>query len=149
VLIKLKYYGHQRRLEERVAKSVTRADMDREVATMSLDWNGVQRMRELRPDWPAGVLTARAVGDLATLDADFLAVAAGMFTPSLLWRAYAAGQQVFVWTVNTPELMRSFVLRGADGLITDRPEVARGCSRRWPSSTPPSASCWPSATGSA
>ena len=41
---------------------------------MSLDYDAVREARALRPSWTVGLLTARAVGDLTKLDADFLAV---------------------------------------------------------------------------
>ena len=36
-----------------------------------------------------------------------------------------AGYRVNVWTVNDPEEMRRFVMLGADGIITDVPDVLR------------------------
>ncbi len=44
----------------------------------------------------------------------------------LLPRVRAAGFQVNVWTVNDPALMRELALLGADGIITDKPDVLRG-----------------------
>jgi glycerophosphoryl diester phosphodiesterase len=125
VLIELKYYGHAVALEQRVADAVGRAGMEDAVAAMSLDAAGVARMHALRPDWPVGLLTARAVGDLTALPVDFLAVNTGMATGGLLRRAHAAGRELYVWTVNDPVAMRSLALRGVDGLITDRPAEAR------------------------
>ena len=40
-------------------------------------------------------------------------------------RAHRAGQDVYVWTLNDPARMIRAISRGADGLITDRPDEAR------------------------
>ncbi len=125
VLIELKYYGFQDRLEERVAETVELAGMSDSVAVMSLDWQGAMRMRELRPDWPVGLLSARAIGDLTSVGADFLAVNTSMLTSGLVDRAKAADQGLYVWTVNDRRTMSDMISRGVDGLITDYPALAR------------------------
>lgn len=125
VLIELKSYGHDDRLEERVIEIVEAAGMAEDVAVMSLDAAMVAKMRELRPDWPAGLLAATAVGDLTQLDVDFLAVNTGLAKPSFFRHAGNAGKPVFVWTVDDAESMVRMVSRGADGLITNYPGLAK------------------------
>jgi glycerophosphoryl diester phosphodiesterase len=123
--IELKYYGHNERLEERVAEIVERMGMEDEVVLMSLAYDIVRSMKALRPDWTVGLLTAKAVGDLTTSDADFLAVHVGIASPSFVRRAHAAGKDVYVWTVNDKLNMFRMMSRGVDGVITDHPALAR------------------------
>ncbi|SHF35741.1 Glycerophosphoryl diester phosphodiesterase family protein [Ruegeria intermedia] len=125
VIIELKYYGHDVDLENRVAAIVEEFGMEKDIATMSLKYPAVQKMKALRPDWRAGVLAATAVGDLAGLEGDFVAVNAGMVTPGLVRRVHDAGKDIYVWTVNDPLQMSSMASMGVDGLITDRPAMAR------------------------
>ena len=42
---------------------------------------------------------------------------------------HAAGVEVHFWVVNDPTRMRELVARGADGIITDRPDLARDALR--------------------
>ena len=125
MLIELKYYGHDVRLEARVAEIVEAAGMADRVAVMSLKYEGVQMMRALRPDWRVGVLAATAVGDLARLDGDFVAVNASRATSRLVRASDAAGKDLYVWTVNDPLRMTAMISLGVDGLITDEPALAR------------------------
>jgi glycerophosphoryl diester phosphodiesterase len=47
VIIELKYYGHDQRLEERVAAVVERTGMEGDIAIMSLERTGVEKMAAL------------------------------------------------------------------------------------------------------
>ncbi len=125
VIIELKYYGHDVNLENRVVALVEEFGMEDDIATMSLKYPAVQKMKALRPDWRAGVLAATAVGDLSGLEGDFVAVNAAMATPGLVRSVQAAGKDLYVWTVNDPLQMSAMASMGVDGLITDRPAMAK------------------------
>lgn len=125
VNIELKYYGHDKQLEQRVAEIVEAHDMAREVMVMSLQIEGVRKMKALRPDWRVGLLMSVAAGKVSEIDADFLAVNARFVTRGLVQKAHAARKQVFVWTVNDAATMSTMIGRGVDGLLTDRPALAR------------------------
>ena len=125
VIVELKSYGHNQQLEERVASIVEAAGMEQDCIFMSLDHGMVRRLKTLRPAWRVGVLVAKAMGDLTELKADFLAVEARMATRRFVLRAHRAGQEVYIWTVNDPAWMMVGLSRGVDGLITDKPDLAR------------------------
>jgi glycerophosphoryl diester phosphodiesterase len=125
VIVELKSYGHDQRLEERVVEIVEAAGMVDDSIFMSLDHDMVRKIKQLRPSWRAGVLVAKAIGDLTSLGADFLAVEARLATRAFVRQAHRAGQDVYVWTVNDPAWMLKAMSNGVDGLITDTPDVAR------------------------
>ncbi len=125
VVIELKYYGHDQQLEQRVVDRVEAAGMASEVVIMSLDYAAIQKIRALRPDWTIGLLSAKVIGDLTRLDADFFAVNQGMASASLVRRARALGKQVYVWTLNDPVSMWRMMSLGVAGVITDEPALAR------------------------
>ena len=125
VVVELKSYGHSQRLEERVVEIVEAAGVANDTIFMSLDHDMIRRLKQLRPSWKVGVLVAKAIGDLTSLGADFLAVEASLATRAFVRRAHRAGQDVYVWTVNDPAWMFASMANGVDGLITDLPDVAR------------------------
>jgi glycerophosphoryl diester phosphodiesterase len=123
--IELKSYGHDQSLEERVVAIVEAAGMENSIVTMSLDRDMVRKMKSLRPAWTSGLLTAKAIGDLTGVPADFLAVEKSMATRRFIWAAHRAGKPVYVWTLDDPARMIRMIGLGVDGLITNRPDVAR------------------------
>jgi len=129
--IELKSYGHDERLEERVVELVEAAGMADAIVTMSLDHGMVRKMKSLRPHWKSGILTAKAVGNLTRLPADFLAVEAGMATRRFVRSAHLQGKDVYIWSVNDPSKMFQLIGRGVDGIITDKPGLAREVIERY------------------
>ena len=125
VVVELKSYGHNQQLEQRVVDVVEAAGMQNDCIFMSLDHGMARKMKELRPSWRVGLLVAKSIGDVTDLKADFLAVEARMATRRFVRQAHAAGQDVYVWTVNDPAWMFVALSRGVDGLITDKPDQAR------------------------
>ncbi len=125
VNIELKYYGHDEQLEQRVAEIVESHGMQAEVVAMSLKMDGVRKMKSLRPQWKVGLLLSVSAGDLQQVEADFLAVNAGFADRRMIRLAHDAGKEVYVWTVNDAVTMSTMIGRGVDGLLTDRPDLAR------------------------
>ena len=125
ILIELKYYGHDQQLEQRVVDLVEKHGMSNEIMVMSLKPEGVRKMKRLRPTWKCGVLLSVSVGNIQKIEADFLAVNARFATRSLINKLHQAGKQIYVWTVDDPVSMSLLMNRGVDGLITNRPEVAK------------------------
>lgn len=123
--IELKYYGHDQNLEQKVVELVEEHGMASDVVIMSLKAGGIRKVKELRPDWTVGLLTAVAAGDLTRADADFLAVNTSLAKRSFIRSAHQKGKQVYVWTVNDTISMSTMISRGADNLITDHPDLAR------------------------
>ncbi|MGI9394840.1 MAG: glycerophosphodiester phosphodiesterase family protein, partial [Boseongicola sp.] len=54
-----------------------------------------------------------------------LAVNTGQASLALIRRAHARGKQIYVWTVDEPLTMSRMISMGVDGLITNKPALAR------------------------
>ena len=85
----------------------------------------VERAQDLRPDWPVGLLTAVALGDLTKLEVDFYAVATSIATRRFIRNVHGLDREVYVWTVNEPVQMAAMMGLGIDNIITDEPALAR------------------------
>ncbi len=116
------------------------------IIVQSFDWRGLRRLRRRRPEIDLAWLTSSAflAGARTWWDgvhpSDFggstvRAVAAeggpawgpdhADLTEETLAEAHALGLRVVTWTVNRPDDMRRLIRWGVDGLITDRPDLAR------------------------
>jgi glycerophosphoryl diester phosphodiesterase len=137
-----------------VLKVVRAAGAASRTTLQSFDWRTLQYAKRVAPDVATVHLTVQQADDtigvgrpgaspwLAGLDVDDhggsvprLVKAAGGktwspqyrdLTPAVLADAHRLGLRVIPWTVNRVEHMESLLDRGVDGLITDRPDLARG-----------------------
>lgn len=100
---------------------VEETGLARNVLMISLKRRGPARMRALRPDWPMGIVAARAIGDLA---ASFLAMTTGQVSGRLIRRAHGTGKKVWA-TVDDPRRMWRMISAGVDGLIPRNPALVR------------------------
>ncbi|MEP2532544.1 glycerophosphodiester phosphodiesterase family protein [Shimia sp.] len=125
VVIELKYYGHDQKLEQRVIDIVEALDMAGQVKIMSLKYDAVLKMRALRPDWNIGLLASASLGRMWELDVDFLAVNGAAASHRLVRETRRSGKDLFVWTINDQISMSHMISTGVGGLITDEPALAR------------------------
>ena len=125
VVIELKYYGHDIRLESKVVEIVEETGMEPHIMLMSLKREGLRKAAALRPSWTRGLLNTVSVGDLTRLDLDFLALNSAAASLSQIRRAHKRGMKVYAWTIDDPVQLSVMMSRGVDGVITDRPDVAR------------------------
>lgn len=133
-------------LAEAVLAVVDAAGAADRVMIESFDWRGPRHIRTVRPALRLAWLTRAETVRMAELwwggphPADFggsvpRAVAAeggavwapdhADLTQELVIEAHALGLAVIPWTVNRPADMRRLIGWGVDGLITDRPDLAR------------------------
>jgi glycerophosphoryl diester phosphodiesterase len=125
VVIELKYYGRDQQLEQRVVDIVEQTGMAEQIMVMSLKAKGIKKLKGLRPNWKCGLLLSVSVGNVQKIEADFLAVNARFASRALVKKVHSAGKQIYVWTVDEPSMMSSLMNRGVDGILTNRPELAR------------------------
>lgn len=67
----------------------------------------------------------KIVDDALIYRADMIGVAEDILTPELVTAARRKGLSVWVWTVDDFERARECVLTGVDGIISNKPDIAR------------------------
>jgi glycerophosphoryl diester phosphodiesterase len=85
----------------------------------------VRELKLKRPELQVGYTVGANVGTLEEEPGDFLVVEQSFFTEELAALARGKGKELWVWTVNDPEAIRSFLRVPVDGIVTDRPDVVR------------------------
>jgi len=124
VLIELKYYGYDQQLEQRVVDIVEETNMAKNIAIMSLKYEGIKILQALRPQWRTGLLSTQAIGKISNLEVDFLAINMATASPAFIRRIHDTGKEVYIWTVNDRVSMSRMISLGVDGIITDEPALA-------------------------
>jgi len=125
LIVELKYYGGEVRFEERVIEIIEAHEMQEDIAMMSLNYQGVETLKSLRPSWNTGLLSSVVLGNLAQLNVDFLAVNGRLATRSFIKSVHSRHHKVLVWTINDPVEISAMMSKGVDGIITDRPGLAK------------------------
>lgn len=121
--VELKYNVPDPELAPAVVDLLRRKEFVDQVVITSLDAAALRQIKGIEPGLKVGLIVTAAVGDVSKTPADFVSLNSARATPSLLRRAHAAGKEVHVWTVNTPEVMLLMIERGVDNIITDDPAL--------------------------
>lgn len=138
------------RFTQVVVDVVRRAGMVERVSVQSFDWEVLDLVRAEEPGlalnvltntayqeigmpgsspWTAGVDIDDFAGDVAAAAAsrryDALSPSHAILTPALVRSAHDAGLRVIPYTVDEPALLSAMIDLGVDGVITNRPDLAR------------------------
>jgi glycerophosphoryl diester phosphodiesterase len=73
---------------------------------------------------------ALALGGLDALQVPPYALGVDLGAPPFLDAVHRAGAEVHFWVIDEPERMRALVAAGADGIVTDRPDLAAAALAR-------------------
>ncbi|MEK7215605.1 MAG: glycerophosphodiester phosphodiesterase, partial [Chloroflexota bacterium] len=119
-------------LAHRVVDEIDRAGAHRELVVTSFNPLALAAVRRLRPALPTGLLyTGRNGLALARrvyapwLDPTVMLPHDPLAGPSCIRYWHARRRRVYIWTVDGEERMRRLCLAGADGIITNRPDLLR------------------------
>lgn len=109
---------------------------------LAFDWRVLTEARRHYPDlgrvalmerktltpetaWLAGHSPSDPVAAALALGATAVSPEHEITTQALIDQAHSLALPIIVWTVNTPEDMTRFITQGADGIVTDYPDVLR------------------------
>ena len=129
--IELKYNRPDPELAGKVGRMVRRNAFAQACVISSLDSQELRKIKQSFPEIKAGLIVARALGNLAQTGADFLSIHASQVSPRLVREAHQNGKEIHVWTVNDIQTALTMIEVGADNIITDNPQFVRNVIRAW------------------
>lgn len=124
--IEIKYVGKNSELPEKTAEMIKEYGMENQCVITSTNLSYLKRVKEVLPEIRTGYIISAAYGNFySSEDVDFISLRSGFVTSDLMRNAHEQGKAVYAWTVNTKNEMERLTLLGVDGIITDRPVLAR------------------------
>jgi len=116
-------------IEQKVVDLVMRSGMKDKVLYSSFNHLSLLKVKEHSPDVRIGLLYSGIMADpwayALSIGADAIHPAKNSLqVPDLIQNCHQHGIAVNVWTIDEPELMHICIANGADGIITNRPDIA-------------------------
>ncbi|MBQ3666330.1 MAG: glycerophosphodiester phosphodiesterase [Lachnospiraceae bacterium] len=124
--IEIKLTGHEKNLEENVVRLIEEYDMEQECVITSFQKKALKNVKRSNPEIKTGYILKVAFGDFSgMMYADALSVQYAFASSAFINSAHSSGKKVYVWTVNSSDLIYEMIKRGADMIITDDPVLAK------------------------
>lgn len=124
--IEIKNNGCNEDIAGRVVRIIEKQDFEEKCVVTSMNYECLERIRELNSDIITGYTMSVAYGDISGLDAaDFFSVNYACLSREFVKTAHEQGKAVCVWTLNDPGEIQRAIDCGADNIITDDPELVR------------------------
>jgi len=116
-------------LEERVIHEITKRKMEETVSVSSFNHISMQLFKKLNPDIETGLLYDKPFLDMdayiSRSNADNMHPRYMLlqYQPELMKLYHDNHMKVIAWTVDDPENIKDMITRGADGIISNKPDV--------------------------
>ncbi len=129
--IEVKYTWADPELASKVGQIVRRNNFTSQCVISSLKLKALKEIKQSFPELTTGFIVFRAIGNLSSMEADFLSISAAEATPELVKAEQRRGGEVHVWTVNDPSNLLSMIEMGVDNIITDERALIRRLLKKW------------------
>lgn len=109
---------------------IRRYHMETLCAVASQNYGVLSRVKRCAPELPTIYITGNPVPASLLPCADEISAPYSSLTSAAVAQIHRRGKRVHVWTVDTPEEIRSAAALGADDVITDDPALAQSIFRK-------------------
>lgn len=124
--IEIKPSGHDKDLEEQVAKLLKKYHIRDTCVVSSLKYDSLRKIKQADDSIETVYITSVSYGNFTDLEyADGYSVESTLLSKGFVNKAQKAGKQIYVWTVNSEERLEKVVGMGIDNVITDDPVMAK------------------------
>ncbi len=93
----------------------------------------LQKIREINSRIPLGFWFYRPINidDIISFNISYIKPMFKIATKELINKSHDLGKKVLVWTVDDPKLAKLFYDEGADGIVTDQPDVIKSAIEKY------------------
>ena len=120
LFIELKGGSADRRMVDDAVRIILERGMQDECVLISLKYDMIDYAERAYPEIQTGFLTFLAFGNTEQLNCDFIGLEEESATEASIRSIHDQGKKVLVWTPNSKESQKHFLLSQADAVITDR-----------------------------
>jgi len=124
LLVELKPHGKEPdNYAELFIEEMRRLKVATEYKTMSLNLNIMEEIESKAPEIQTGYVIPLQFGNFALNNVDFFVIEDFSFNNGLALQAQSEGKEVFVWTINEPDIINKYLHTSVAAIISDRPDV--------------------------
>ena len=124
LLVELKPHGKEPdNYAELFIEEMRRLGVATEYKTMSLNLSIMEEIESKAPEIQTGYVIPLQFGNFALNNVDFFVIEDFSFNNGLALQAQSEGKEVFVWTINEPDIINKYLHTSVAAIISDRPDV--------------------------
>lgn len=111
--------------ERDVVNLILEADMQNRCLVASGDCGILQRVKSYAPEIKTAYVGSDFKSSILRLQsADIISLNANCVDASVVQLSHSAGKPIYVWTINTKQMLDKVIALGVDGVITNNPALA-------------------------
>lgn len=124
--IEIKYNKKESGLTEAVVDIIERSHFEDRCVVTSSDYSVLADVKKLNSDIQTGYVLSAAYGAYYSIGyVDVISINYTYVNKALVDAVHRNGKEIYVWTVNSPSLVKALANMGVDNIITDDPVMAR------------------------
>lgn len=126
LLIEIKSHGHESSdMIEHFIALIETYDEKHQHLIQSFKLEELDQIKRINPDIQVGYVIPINIGRLNPVPVDFITLEEFSFDATIQQDAFNQGIDIFLWTINDPVLLRRYMFKGVDAIITGNIVVAR------------------------
>lgn len=124
--IEIKYNKREQGLAKAVVDIIKRKGIEDRCIVTSSDYSVLTEVKKLDSNISTGYVLSAAYGAFYSISyVDVISINYTFVNKALVDAIHKSGKEIYVWTVNSPSIVKSLANMGVDNIITDDPVMAR------------------------
>lgn len=112
-------------IEEQIAETIQNFESQDRITIVSFDYEWLKKFNMLMPNVSIGLLSLYPINipKIAKNQSVDVYWSSVILDPTLIRRLHNQGYQVWIWTIDNPQIIRLLIWLGVDGITTNRPDL--------------------------